>query len=430
MPRKARDEKLDTRTARLRLAPRREPYWRNIQEGRAVGYRRLPAGKGGVWIARHYEKAEGRRYSALATADDMMDADGNTTLTFAQAQDKARDWFAEIERNGGRVVEPCTVGKAVEDYIADYTGRNGKDIRGLNRTINAHILPTFGGKMVTDLTFTELKAWHHRLAAAPVRLRTKKEAKAHNVRKIATGDANGQRARRSTANRVLTVLKAALNLAFREGSAPSDHAWRRVKPFAKVDAPRVRYLTDAEAVRLVNASGPDVRRIITAALLTGCRYAEITNFTARDFDPDGRVLHIRQTKAGKPRAMPMTEDAERFFTQATAGKSGDGLILVREDGAAWGPSHQFRPLREACSVAKITPAISFHILRHTFASRLAMKGVPISVVAAALGNSEAICAKHYAHLSPSYIADTIRQHAGGMGIVPENNVTPIRAAVA
>ena len=59
MPRKARDERLDTRTARLKLKPRREPYWRNIQEGRAIGYRRI-RGKAGTWIARHYDRAVGR----------------------------------------------------------------------------------------------------------------------------------------------------------------------------------------------------------------------------------------------------------------------------------------------------------------------------------------------------------------------------------
>ena len=45
-------------------------------------------------------------------------------------------------------------------------------------------------------------------------------------------------------------------------------------------------------------------------------------------------------------------------------------------------------------------------------------GVPMGITAVALGNSEVICAKHYAHLSSGYIAHMIREHAGGMGIVP------------
>ena len=52
---------------------------------------------------------------------------------------------------------------------------------------------------------------------------------------------------------------------------------------------------------------------------------------------------------------------------------------------------------------------------------------PMAVLAASLGNTEAICARHYAHLAPGYVADTIRLHAGGMGIVStETHVVPLR----
>jgi integrase len=427
MPRKARDERLNTRTARLALSPRREPYWRNIQDGRAIGYRRLAGGKAGTWIARHYNPTEGRRYAALGTADDLMDADGASTLTFGQAQTKALTWFAQIERNAGRAVAGVTVAEAMSAYVADYAARGGRVLADLQRTIDAHILPAFGSMKLSDLTFSTLKAWHHGLADAPARLRTKASALMSNVRRVDGRDSEGRRARRATANRVWTVLRAALSLAYREGRVASDDAWRRVKPFANVEAPRVRYLSDKEAIRLVNACGPNSRKLVTGALLTGCRYAELTALQARDLDTDAAVLHIRTTKAGKPRSVPLTDDAVRFFGQVAAGKGRDEVLLARGDGARWGKSHQFRPLRDACRTAKIVPAISFHILRHTFASRLARQRVPMGIIAAALGNSEAICAKHYAHLSPGYIADAIRQHAGGMGIVPpETNVRPMQ----
>ncbi len=48
-------------------------------------------------------------------------------------------------------------------------------------------------------------------------------------------------------------MRAALNHAFHDSKAPSDIEWRKVKPFKKVDAARVRYLTIAEAKRLINA---------------------------------------------------------------------------------------------------------------------------------------------------------------------------------
>ena len=64
---------------------------------------------------------------------------------------------------------------------------------------------------------------------------------------------------------------------------------------------------------------------------------------------------------------------------------------------------------DACSRAKIAPAISFHILRHTFGATLAMRGVPMAVIAEQLGHADTrMTEKHYAHLAPSYVASTFR----------------------
>jgi len=130
MARKSRDERLDTRTARLRLTPRREPYWRTIQESRAIGYRRAAGGKAGSWIARYYDPAAAitRQFHALGPADDFMDADGADTLTFNQAQDKARSWFAELSRNGGKVIAPLTVTDALDAYLSRYAAKGGKSV--------------------------------------------------------------------------------------------------------------------------------------------------------------------------------------------------------------------------------------------------------------------------------------------------------------
>ncbi len=423
MPRRARDERLDTRTARLALPVRREPYWRHFQEGRAIGYRRI-SGKAGTWLARYYDAAgeRVRKYQALGTADDLLEADGVATLTFGQAQDAARGWFREITRAGGRVIEAPTVKEIMVDYTRDYLARGGKAAGTLENTIQAHILPALGDKKASDLTHAAIRRWHHGLATAPARLRTKATATKQATRKIAPDDAEGQRARRATANRILTVLKAALNLAFQDGRIASDEAWRRVKPFQNAETARIRFLNDDEATRLVNAADPGFRPMITAALLTGARWGELTRLRVADYNPDAGTLHIRQSKSGKPRHIALTDEGRMFFAQQAAGKAAKALLLPRPDGEEWGKSEQQRPMRAACEAAKIAPAIGFHILRHTHASRLARAGVSLAVIAAQLGNGEAICAKHYAHLSPDHVADAIRAGFGSMGIVPESNV--------
>jgi integrase len=64
---------------------------------------------------------------------------------------------------------------------------------------------------------------------------------------------------------------------------------------------------------------------------------------------------------------------------------------------------------EACRRAGIVPAVGFHVLRHTHASILAMRAVPMAVIARQLGHADTrMTERHYAHLAPNYVADTIR----------------------
>jgi integrase len=191
----------------------------------------------------------------------------------------------------------------------------------------------------------------------------------------------------------------------------------------------VRYLADDEALRLVNACPEDLRAIVVAALLTGARYAELAALRPIDFDASANVLMIPAGKSGSARTVALSDEAVHFFAEATAGRPKSAPFLLRADGAKWQKSYQFRPIRAACEAAKISPAIGFHILRHSYASRLARAGVPMAVIAAQLGHSDQkITARHYAHLSPGYVSETVRDAFGPMGIVPPNSVTPMLKA--
>lgn len=323
---------------------------------------------------------------------------------------------------------PLTVAEAMTEYVEDYTTRGGKDAKGLQTTINAHILPKLGSKKVVDLTAGTIRTWHQALVKVGPRIRVSKKPNApkkatHRV--VAADDTEGQRARRASANRILTVLKAALNLAYADGKVQSDDAWRRIAPFKNAESARIRFLTDVEAVRLVNATDPPFRPMVQAALLTGARYGELVRLRAADYNAESGTLHVRVSKTGKPRQIMLTDEGKTFFTGRCAGKNGKAIVLPQPDGEAWGKSDQIRPMKAACTAGKIAPAIGFHILRHTHASRLTMAGVPLAVVASQLGNSEAICAKHYAHLCPGYVADSIRAAFTPLGIVQQGNVVAL-----
>ncbi|GAB6052822.1 hypothetical protein JCM17960_16420 [Magnetospira thiophila] len=82
MARTVRNAKLDTRSARVKLANRREPYWSVISKGCALGYRK--GAKGGTWIARFHDDVGKHRYQALGAADDAMEPDGTVAHSDAK----------------------------------------------------------------------------------------------------------------------------------------------------------------------------------------------------------------------------------------------------------------------------------------------------------------------------------------------------------
>jgi integrase len=426
MPRKVRDANLQTRTARGRLPVRHKPFFRLIEPGLHLGYRKLTSGPG-TWLVRRYV-GEGRYVTenlrtadgVFVLADDFEDADGERVLSFAQAQRAVRG--PKRPAAGAH-----TVAAAVADYLMflEHDGRSPHSIRDARYRIEAFVLPQLGNVKLAALTADRLRHWRDEVAKAPARIRTRNgERQKH--REI-TGE-DSKRARRATANRTWTVLRAALNHAFHEGKIESDHAWRRVRPFGNVETARIRYLSVIESRRLANAADAAFRPLIMAALQTGARFSELARLEVADFDADAGTLRIRQSKSGRSRHIVLTTEGRELFAQWCTGRASGALIFTRANGQPWQKSMQARPMRAACERARIKPAISFHILRHTHGSALAMAGVPIAVIAEQLGHvGTRMTERHYSHLSPSYLADTIRRGLPAFGFRTDKRIATLTA---
>lgn len=409
MGRSVRDNRLENRAARLRLRPSPKPYWRTVSVGCHIGYYKGP--DGGTWLARHRSSSSKSKYvqKRIGQADDIVDADGNEILDFRQAQEAAQRWFQQLAQANGLRASRYTVGDALDDYLERFTG---KSLEKTRHTIERHIRPVLGDELVVELTTARLSKFQSDLANRHSVYRANKAGKAKNRPE----DEDSVRRRRANANRMFTPLKAALNRAFNEGIVPDDTAWRRVKPFPKVSAARIRYFTAPEIDALLDAAEPWFRPLIQAALMTGGRWSEIYKMKVRDVDLHAGSVHFPETKGGRPRYVHLTNDGLMFFRRLCSGKGMADPVFVNQHGRPFGPSHQIRPMRETCLKARVDPA-GFHILRHTYGSTLAMAGVPLAVIAEALGHAdERITRKHYAHLSPSYVRDTVRAGLGRLGV--------------
>ena len=401
MARSQRSTKLETRTNRLKIAQGARE-WLTIGKGLALAYRRTEGGYG-TWQARVWDGGK-YLYRNLGRADDYQDANGDDVLDFYQVQGNAREFYEQATK--GHPVGDLTVGGAADHYLTWYR-KHRRAIRETEHSIRVHIRPALGERKLADLTAPALRSWLDKLAAQPARVRTKRFAKSQRYR-AAPKTADEKRARRASANRILNVLKAILNRASNDDLVTDDSAWRKVKPFPKVDEPRIRFLNDAEGVRLVNACPSDLRALVRAALLTGARFGELVAIQAQDVNLKTAQVYIAQSKSGRPRHIPVNPEGVSLFSRAVTGKTGDALVFTRGDGGPWGKNHHVRPLAEACRIAKIKPAISFHELRHTYASHLAQAGVDLLTISKLLGHADTrITSKHYAHLADRTLAAAV-----------------------
>ena len=376
-----------------------------------------------------WRAADVYRVETIGTADDIADADGVAILNFGEAQAIAREKRVALERtakglsaDGG----PYTVKVCLDEYLR-YLETERKSAGDAQARIDALILPTLGDTVCSNLTTADITGWLVQMAETPARVRTKKGA-AQQHRDLDRTDDEQRRRRRNSANRTLSVLRAALNRGWRNGKIAGDYAWRRVKPFKEAGAARIRYLTIDECRRLINAAEGEFRDLVRAALATGCRFGELAALQVSDFNSDSGTLHIRTSKSGRGRHVVLNDEGIDLFARLAAGRLGTDLMLRKADGGRWGQNHQNKPILIACKRAGIEPPANFHCLRHSYASHSVMAGAPLLVVAKNLGHIDTRMVEiHYGHLSESYVADAIRAAAPRFGMGGGGNVAAIAA---
>ena len=431
--------KLRSPSGRKQLERRKAPYWQILQQGRKLGYRR--GKKSGVWlgfiehqdlIGRKNQNGEanvtGRLEFKIGRSDDQVDGrainpDGMEVLSYPQAVKRAWEKFDEYLRLDDSDIDKdnFTVANAVKVYLDHYEAEGKTALENTKYAINTHILPALGSVRLVRLTTKRLTDWLHQLARQPARKRSAKGGE-QNYRDL-SDDPEELRKRRATANRVRTHLVAALNLAC-EQHGFDDKPWRSFRPFKKVDAAKVEFLSDDEMKRLTNASSGAFKQLLLAAFYSGARYGELGRMRVRDFDAENGSIFIAQTKSGQERHVDLSEEGIRHFENAAIGKSGTDLLFSRDDNKAWKKSQQTRPLHDACERANIRP-LGFHAIRHTYASRLVKAGHPLLLVAEQLGHSSIrMVEKHYGHFQRDYKRKLFQESFQDLGLIgTESNVT-------
>jgi len=395
------------------------------------------ANKNGSWIAFAYQGTSGSYAErAFAQADDYSDADGEEVLTYFDAMRRVSGEAPPV-RHG----TAYTIRDLIDGYVG-YLEQHRKSAADARSNLTAYLIPHFGeDRQVAGLTSADFEKWQPwalthkprgrlkdgKQSKQAMRDKAKARGKAVPPSAPAVSKEELLRRRKSRLNRIINDVHAALEYAADTGKVSNRDAWSRLQKYRGVDQARIQWLTVEQARRLANACEPDFRRLIEVALLTGARYGELRRMLARDFDARSKTALVAESKSSKPRRLPLTDEGCRLLEELTAGKAPDDFVLVKTDGTAWQKSEQHRRVHEACAAASIVPTVTFHGIRHTFASLLVTAGVPLAFVAEALGHADTrMVSKHYAHLAPNVVHDAIRAHLPSFGVQTAGKVQKLR----
>lgn len=372
--------KIDSVSSRLRLKPRREPYWHRMSKGCYLGFRKMTSTGHGNWIARAMQEISGKEsYSALGDLSELPDH-----LRFDAAQKAARAWFEHLGRGGATgsltVADVCS--KYVRHLRESKSERAARDAeaRFKNYVLNSSKL---AATELTKLTPGQIESWRKSLRELPTR----------------SGGRRGEFRSDSTLNRDMTCFRAALNLAYQDGLVTSDFAWRsKLRPIKNADQRREQYLDRSQRLAFIDKAPPDPAALLRGLCQLPLRPGALAKLTVGDFDIRLQVLKIGQDKSGKDRRIKLPGVTAAFFESAAKDRPPTAPLLARADGKAWDKDAWKGPVRTTVDAAELPDGTTAYTLRHSVISDLVHDGLDLLTVAQISGTSVAMIERHYGHL--------------------------------
>jgi len=205
---------------------------------------------------------------------------------------------------------------------------------------------------------------------------------------------------KTLANKSLTLIKAFFNFAVSQ-ELISVNPCNRIKKF-KLPEKQPLYFKETELIIVLSyIQNQDLRDMVIFAVNTGMRLSELINlrFDQIDLERETVILNNQTsiTKSKKVRTIPLNTSAKTVILKRAVNNSEYVFTHNNEKFKISYASHEFK---KAVRKAGLNDAFHFHSLRHTFASYLVIKNIPIFSVSKLLGHSNVNTTMIYSHLAP------------------------------
>jgi integrase len=295
--------------------------------------------------------------------------------------------FGKEEDENAKRAKTITVKEFAKEFLETYAVPNNKPSEVNSKTVSLrrHLVPFFG---------------HLKLKQVEPKLIEK-----YKVQKLAEG------LHPKSINNHLIVLHRMLAVAVEWGLL--DHA--PVFKKLKAPAPEFDFLDFEEADKLVEAAEGEWRAMIVTALKTGLRFGELLALRWEDVDLNIGKIVVRRSaykgifgtpKSGRAREISLSQEAVRTL-KGHRHLRGE-LVFCSKKGRLLCMNACYKALDETTKRAGLRH-MGWHVLRHTFASHLAMRGVPIKAIQELLGHATIEMTMRYAHLSPVLHQDAVQR---------------------
>jgi len=217
----------------------------------------------------------------------------------------------------------------------------------------------------------------------------------------------GEEAKPATINRELAMLSKAFSLAFKEWEWIKENPVSKV-PKEKENNERDRWLTDEQERRLLENAPQWLIDIIVFDLHTGLRQGELLSLQWDRINLFRRTIIIQESKSGKPRTLPVNQIAFDILDERSKIRNiMNDLVFVSNAGSKIDRHNLRRAFNIAIKKAGIHD-FHFHDLRHTFATRLAQRGIDIYKISKLLGHHSIEMTQRYAHHCPDSLKDGVQ----------------------
>ncbi len=210
----------------------------------------------------------------------------------------------------------------------------------------------------------------------------------------------------ATVNRELAFVKRVFAVALENGLVERNPA-KPIK-FLREPSGRVRFLSDEEEAALRPKVSKKDWPVIAFALNTGLRRGEQFNLRWEYVNLANRVLTIPRSKHGGSRHVPLNDTAMAILRALPSRFHSRWVFPSATGKSPMSPNNfRYRVFDPAVEAAKIED-FTWHDLRHTFASRLAMAGVELLSIKELLGHKTLAMTLRYAHLSPTHLHQAVK----------------------